>query len=180
MLQIEFSLQQQRLDIEYRVSNPGMEPVRFTIGSHPAFQLPGAIEDNCIRFSDPETLHRYGLTDDGLLHVEGKPFPIADQQIPLTRSLFDDDALVFKDIRSHHISLFNHEQELLRVHTGGAPHLGLWAKPAAPYVCIEPWFGYSDGVDASGKWQDKPALLTVEPGSTFTHRWAIDLVSISR
>ena len=25
-----------------------------------------------------------------------------------------------------------------------SPHLGIWAKPGAPFVCIEPWFSYND------------------------------------
>jgi galactose mutarotase-like enzyme len=180
VLEIGYTLTQNRLNIEYRVENPNNETLRFTIGSHPAFQLPGAVENYHIRFSHPEALQRFALTEDGLLEATGTPYPIDNQSIVLTGSLFDDDALVFRDIRSTTLTLCDDSKELISVHTGGAPHLGLWSRPAAPFVCIEPWFGYSDQTDASGNWLHKPALLSVPPGDAFVHQWAIQVGSVGR
>lgn len=53
---------------------------------------------------------------------------------------------------------------IVRVDYGNAPYLGIWAKPGAPFVCIEPWFGINDAPEVSGNisekreyWRSKPA-----------------------
>ena len=95
--------------------------------------------------------------------------------ITLDEHLFDRDALIFKNIQSDKITLRCRQQPRLTVDTGGAPHLGLWAKPGAPYVCIEPWFGTSDSVESDGEFANKPDLKTLAPGDTFSHTIGITL-----
>jgi galactose mutarotase-like enzyme len=34
--------------------------------------------------------------------------------------------------------------------------LGVWQKPGAHYLCIEPWAGMADPVDFTGEAWDKP------------------------
>lgn len=177
-LQIQYSLRESCIDIEYKVTNTGSVPMRFAIGSHPAFRLPKPLDVYSIRFSDQEVLLRYPLNGEGLLTENGMPYELADQRIPLHESLFDDDALVFKNLRSSIISLYDKSDELLRVHTGGAPHLGIWAKPNAPFVCIEPWFGHSDSPVVSGQWEDKPAMQVLERKEVFSYRWTIEIVLV--
>ncbi|MEM7257825.1 MAG: aldose 1-epimerase family protein [Pseudomonadota bacterium] len=175
-LSVRYELQDKHLHVEYRVINHSDSTMRFTIGSHPAFNLSEPIDHYHIRFSHAEALNHYPLTTEGLLHDTGIPYPLDNQRIMLTETLFDNDALVFKDIESTHISLCDQHRELIRVHNGGAPHLGLWSKPSAPYVCIEPWFGYSDSVSGNGQWMDKPAMTTLRPAEEFFHRWAMEFL----
>ncbi len=184
-LQVHYSLHDSLLNIEYRVKNTGDTPMRFTIGSHPAFNLTQSLEHYTVRFSATEEPVRFRLTEEGLLETTGTAYTLesygtaATQGIRLSKHVFDDDALVFKNINSKHISLYCHDQALIKVHNGGAPHLGLWAKPGAPYVCIEPWFGYSDSTDASGQWQQKPEMLILNSNCQFEHQWAIEIMSVS-
>jgi galactose mutarotase-like enzyme len=49
------------------------------------------------------------------------------------------------------------------VNTGGAPHLGLWAKPGAHYVCIEPWWGVDDDAQTPLTLAEKPAIQHLAP-----------------
>jgi hypothetical protein len=59
---------------------------------------------------------------------------------------------------NHYNQIFNNlknQTPLLRVHYTGFPHLGIWTKINA-FICIEPWFGYSDSVE-TGNLMEKEA-----------------------
>ncbi len=179
-LSVCYTLQDNRVAIEYRVQSHDDKLMRFAIGAHPAFRLPlgqTSIDGFAIAFNADTQLTRYPLEESGLLSSSGQNYPLNDQQIGLTNTLFNDDALVFKNITSSCLSLVHNDKDRLRVHTGGAPDLGIWAKPGAAFVCIEPWFGYADDTDASGQWADKPALLALNKDELFTHQWSIEIVA---
>ena len=144
----------------------------FTIGSHPAFALQHPPGEYSIYFSKPETLKHFPLTSDGLL-MPGVDYLHNTQTLPLTETLFDDDALIFKNIQSNAISLHHRDKPIVTVNTGGAPHLGIWAKPAARFVCIEPWFGYSDSTADGGAIADKPQMKSLSAGELFNYEWDI-------
>lgn len=184
-LEVGYTITSNRLNISYTVKNTTTagENMLFTIGSHPAFSLPfgdTAIDQFEIRFSHPEQLQKYPLDENGLLSAHADPYPLNDGRIILHKDLFNDDALVFKNIESDTISLWQHGCERVRVNTGGAPHLGIWAKPGAPFVCIEPWFGYSDSTEASGNFADKPSLMKLAAGQSFQTDWSIELPTVLR
>ena len=44
------------------------------------------------------------------------------------------------------------------------PHLGIWTKPGAGFLCIEPWQGYASPEDFDGELAEKPGIVWVEPG----------------
>ena len=170
-LRVDFNLTSEgQLEIHYAVSNRGDDTMWFTLGSHPAFCLPledSELSDYSITLPDDPELIRYTLVE-GLMPHQGTP--LTSQAILLDEHLFDEDALIFRDIRSQKITL-QHRKHGARVvvDTGGAPHLGIWAKPGAPYVCIEPWFGYDDPVDAIGDIETKPGMIALAPGKSWTH-----------
>ncbi len=185
-LEVGFTLSGNCLEVSYTVIHTGTDApgdMLFSIGSHPAFRLPveeTPLNQFDIRFSHTEQLQQYLLNEDGMLSIQGQPHPLADNRIILHKNLFDHDALVFKDIRSDTISLWQQDRERIRVNTGGAPHLGIWAKPGAPYVCIEPWYGFSDATDATGVFAQKPAMLSLAEGQSFRTDWNIELPSVQR
>lgn len=185
-LEVGFSLSGNRLEISYTVIHTGTDAqgdMLFSIGSHPGFRLPvdeTPLKQFDIRFSHTERLQQYRLDENGILSTQGQHYPLTDNRIVLHKTIFDHDALVFKDIRSDTISLWQQGHERVRVNTGGAPHLGVWAKPGAPYVCIEPWYGYSDAADATGVFAQKPAMLSLAEGQSFRTDWSIELPSVQR
>jgi galactose mutarotase-like enzyme len=48
------------------------------------------------------------------------------------------------------------------------PFLGIWTKAKAPFVCLEPWLGLADSVDASGYLLDKEGIQVVMPQHSFS------------
>ncbi len=177
-LQCEFSLRECRLQVNYRISNRDDSEMIFTIGSHPAFALPltqATLTDYAIEFAHNETLERYRLNDNGLLEDSGSPWLNNENRIELSDDLFNDDALIFKNIQSRQIHLMCGHKQRLAVDTGGAPHLGLWAKPGAAFVCIEPWYGYNSSVSDSSEFEQKPSMLRLAPGAQFTTGIGIEI-----
>jgi galactose mutarotase-like enzyme len=47
------------------------------------------------------------------------------------------------------------------------PYLGIWAKPNAPFVCIEPWVGMADFTDANGEILQKRGMVILAIGEEF-------------
>ncbi len=178
-LQVHFALSEYEIAIRYEVFNRDTTAMYFTIGSHPAFALEinnnTKFTDYAISFNQTEKLACYPLTEEGLLEATPRLLAARDNSIVLSNTIFNDDALVIRDIKSTAISLLRRGKTQVTIDTGGAPHLGLWSKPGAPFVCIEPWFGTSDFVDASGEFARKPDLTTLAPDQSFSHTIKITL-----
>lgn len=176
-LEVKFSLQASTLTVDYHVENRSMRVMPFALGSHPAFALPvesGGIEDWSIVFSESEAPLYHRVTEN-LLSSTPAPFIFsADNSIPLSQTLFDHDALIFKNIRSRKLKLQHRKHGTrLTFDTGGAPVLGIWSKPGAPYVCLEPWWGFDDSSEIHPEIFARPAMLRLAPGEIFKANYQI-------
>jgi len=181
-LHVNFTLTDSSIEIRYDIYNIDNTEMLFTIGSHPAFALEindqYRLRDYEISFDKPESLDIYRLNEDGLLDTQSQSFARSDDStgacaFRLSEEIFNDDALVFRDINSRCIGLKRNGKLLLSVETGGAPHLGIWAKPGAPFVCIEPWLGTSDFINSNGDFAAKPDLQKLAPQQKYSHGIAI-------
>ena len=178
-LEVTFTLKARTLVVDYRVLNQNDRTMFFALGSHPAFSLPaglGPLENWSIRFDETEepSCHRVA---ENLLSSAPEPFTFdADNGFVLTGDTFVRDALIFKGIRSRHLQIVHREQGVrVRFDTGGAPTLGIWAKPGAPYVCLEPWFGFDDSSEINVDIRQKPDMLRLAAGETFAAAYSITL-----
>ena len=54
----------------------------------------------------------------------------------------------------------------VRMEFGDFPMIAFWtmAHAQAPYLCLEPWYGCAAWDDESGRFQDKPHCITLQPG----------------
>lgn len=174
-LQVKYTLEAKNLSVEYFVSNPSAKDIYFSIGAHPAFSCPfnegESFEDYYLEFEEEETVDRLLLTDKGLRSGEVHEKYLADEAIiDLTESLFDEDAIIFENLKSTKVSIRSNEHDKsLTVDFTGFPLLGLWTKPkaGAPYVCIEPWYGVADEEGKGGKFTSKKAIQKLESNGSF-------------
>jgi galactose mutarotase-like enzyme len=177
---IEFRLWENQLTISHRVQNEGSETMYFSLGAHPAFACPrreGEVyEDYYLEFSQEEQLRTWMLDDEGLIAEEGALMLDHARTLPLHQHLFDHDALIFKNQRSDSVSLkSNKSSEVLTVHFVGWPYLGIWAKPAAPFVCIEPWYGIADGAGTDQQLANKEGIMLLPSGEAFEASYRIEV-----
>jgi galactose mutarotase-like enzyme len=169
---VDYTLTENTLAVTYRVRNQDDKTVFFSVGAHPAFNVPfesgKEYEDYWLEFEQEEALMTHLLSKDGYFTGETQPIPLQGNRLPLTKHLFDQDALVIKDLRSRAVSIRsrNHERAVT-VRFDGFPYLGLWAKPGAPFVCIEPWLGCADTVGAPVEFAQKELIQSVGIGEVF-------------
>lgn len=182
-LDIGFQLRETGLDFELQLLNRSPEPLAFGLGGHPGFALPGELSDWCLQFEQPEADTVWRLQPEppplGLRALQPEPLRwTAPGRLALHPALFERDALILDPLRSAWVALLHRDggawTEHLRVRLGGAPQLGLWARPGAPYVCIEPWWGRDDGAEAPERLMDKPQLQRLAPGASWCWSWGLD------
>jgi len=58
---------------------------------------------------------------------------------------------------------------------GDAPFLGVWAKPGAPYVCIEPWWGVNDSYEVKNDVSEKRGIQSLDAGEVFEYAWKAEI-----
>ncbi len=170
--QVLYTLIDNALRITYKLINRDKKPVYFSVGGHPAFNVPfnagEKYEDYYIEFETQENLQSHELNKDGLFNGETHPVPTPNKQLALTRDLFAADALVFKNLKSRMVTIKStkHDQSL-SVEFPHFNYLGLWSKPDADFLCIEPWLGCADSADEPKDITVKENIQKVVAGHVF-------------
>jgi galactose mutarotase-like enzyme len=174
-LQITYTLDNNSLSIEYKVINKGKSEIPFSIGAHPAFALPGNFNDYSIQFEKEELLEYYLLEND-LISNQTKKLELENKLVSLNYQLFKNDALIFKTLESKSLIISKNKNPLLKVSFKDFPSLGIWTKMNAPFLCIEPWFGYSDTNENSGNLFEKEGIQILEENKTFQSEFSIEIL----
>lgn len=174
-LKLQYLLENNSLTLKYTVINNSNTIMPFAIGAHPAFAIDFNKNDYQIFFDNDSELDTFELENDQISTVTSKIL-LNNQFLPLTYSLFEKDALVFKNISSRSLTIFENGKPFLKIHLGNFPHLGIWTKVDAPFLCIEPWFGYADTVDSDGTILNKEAIQTIAPKEKFECFFSIEIL----
>ena len=88
--------------------------------------------------------------------------------------LFDEDAIILDKLASTSVRFAADKGPALEMSWDGFRQLGIWSKPGgAPFLCIEPWYGFASPVDFDGEFSDKPGLMHIPPGEARAFRYTI-------
>jgi len=168
-LEVTFGIVGATLSIDVAIENPGEVPLPASFGFHPAFAWPlpggGAKEAHRITFStdEPEALRR--IDADGQIAPERRASPLDGRTLDLRDDLFVDDALIWDRLHADRVTYHGDGGARLEIAFPDTPMLGIWTKPGAHFICIEPWHGIADPAGFIGDFRDKPGVFEVEPGS---------------
>ena len=177
-LDLAFSIAGTTLAITATVSNPGEQALPFSFGFHPAFAWPlpgGAAKDaHRVVFEHPEPapVRRIDRAS-GLLLAQGEPSPVVGNTLAPTADLFEPDALIWDRLASRTLSYGAPGGAWIDLAFPDTPLLGVWQKPGAHYLCLEPWQGIADPVGYTGDFRDKPGVIKLAPGAAKHFRLAI-------
>lgn len=174
-LQIQYTLINTTVEIDYKVVNKDNSEIPFSIGAHPAFALPSSFEDYSLDFEKVEPLE-YTLLENDLVSQQTEKIHTDSNKVPLTYELFKRDALIFKKLQSNSITIIKKEKPILKVHFQDFPSLGIWTKVGAPFICIEPWFGYSDTTESNGNLFEKEGVIVLEANANFQAKFSIEIL----
>lgn len=170
---VEYRLDETGLTMRVQVDNPARDTVLpANLGFHPAFVwplVPGAGKTaHAVVFEHEEPAPIQSLTEDGLTAVTRRATPVRGRVLALNDALFEDRALVFERHTSRRVWYGVPGKPGLRVEFSDCPHLGIWTKPGAPFVCIEPWQGYAADVGGDGDLAQRPGVVLLPPGGSFS------------
>lgn len=167
-LDMRFAIDGARISLTAQVSNRSDRPMPASFGFHPALRWPlpggGAKTDHAILFDrdEPEPIRR--LDQQGLIDPRPRPTPVAGKRLALSGELFVDDAMIFDRIASRRLVYGAPTGTQVTVDFPDMPELGLWSKPGADFLCIEPWHGCADPAGFDGDIVDKPGIALIAPG----------------
>lgn len=179
-LDMRFTVEATTLAMTATVANDGEEPMPFSFGYHPAFAWPlpfgSAKEDHRILFEaeEPAPIRRIG-TEPGLIDPAPRPTPVEGRTLRPTHALFEEDAVIWDRMESRSLRWGADTGPQLRIDFPDTPWLGLWQKPGAHYLCIEPWAGMADPAGFDGEIGDKPGIIALPPGETRCFRMNVTL-----
>jgi galactose mutarotase-like enzyme len=164
----------------FEVVNTDNQAIGFQLGGHPAFAVPffkgEEYSDYEIRFDRSMNIDRHLLDDKGLYNGETRNVLTDSDRIDLYYDLFNEDALVFKDIPSKQVWIQNKKGgKRLEVDYVGFPHLGIWSKPGADYVCIEPWVGCADNSNQPVDFFSKDSIVKLQVDQRFSCSFSVSV-----
>jgi galactose mutarotase-like enzyme len=177
-LRLHYALIDNTLKVTYDVKNTGDGAMYFSIGGHPAFRVPlvekTTYTDYFIELNTATTSGRYPLSKDGLLELNPNPFLQNTDTIPLHPSLFYEDAVVLKHLSATSMAIRSDKTPHgLHMTFEGFPYFGIWAAKDAPFVCLEPWCGFSDSVNTTQDLTEKEGIHKLARGACFERAWAV-------
>lgn len=179
-LRITYSLDKAALKTTYEVANRGKATMYFSIGGHPAFNCPMSPDESrseyWLEFSQQEPLDAH-LLDGDLFSGKTETMPVQNRRLAISDQMFDNDALVFKNLASESITLASPKQAWLTFHFEGYPYLGIWSKGReSPFVCIEPWHGLADSQQHNGQLAGKEGIKALGPSEVFSCSYTIEVL----
>ncbi len=178
--QIHYDLIDNALRVTYKVINLDKKDIYFSVGGHPGFNVPfnkgENYEDYYLEFDVKEKLDTHLLSAEGTFNGQTSPVNLDDNKLHLTHDLFNNDALVFKNMRSRMVTIKStkHNQSL-SVEFPHFNYLGIWAKPGADFVCIEPWIGLADTTGRQTDIKQKEGIQKLKVGHVFEAAYFISM-----
>ena len=174
---IRYNLEANQLITCYEIENTENEILPFSLGAHPAFRLPcttGAEYDGSrILFPEEESAPRHLINHHGFFDGRTQPV-IINNTLPITRNLFNEDAVIFKSLKSEYVTLEDSTgRKQIIIHFKGFPYLGFWCKPGADFLCIEPWLGCADTEGKKRSLEAKEGIIQLRKNELFTAEMSI-------
>ncbi|MES2862754.1 MAG: aldose 1-epimerase family protein [Bacteroidota bacterium] len=172
---LAYTLMNNELVIEYFVRNQSDEVLPFSIGAHPAFAITKEFNSYSLKFNKEEVFETNHLENESF---NGKTTLVEmdNSELKLNYALFEKDALVFKHLKSNEVILKQDNKSVLKVNYDNFPYLGIWTKPNAPFLCIEPWCGLADSINHNGDLEDKEGVNTIQPQEDFLRAIRIEIL----
>ncbi|HEY0221798.1 aldose 1-epimerase family protein [Lactovum miscens] len=178
---ISYHLVDNKIRVRYVVENNDEKTMYFGIGAHPAFNVPfekGDFEDYTLTIFPLEKRTFIPLNPPtGMIDLDARE-EVHVHKLPLTRDLFNRDALVYTSSPKMEVTLTNNlDDHSVKVNWEEMPFFGLWSPyPAeAPFVCIEPWCGITDDDNTDGDITNKFGINSLEPAETFRCEYIIEI-----
>lgn len=174
-LRLKYEVTENGLKMDYSVINKSNKIMPFSIGAHPAFAINEPLSNFTLAFNEVEEFVSYELENEQF-NNSFQIIPSENGKINLDYALFEKDALVFKHLKSDTLTLLRKNQPYISVEFKGFSYLGIWTKPNAPFLCIEPWCGLADNINHNGNIYEKEGIQLLDNNIEFEREINITLL----
>lgn len=182
-LNMTYTVANDALEQRFCVTNTGAAPLPFTLGGHPAFNVPVAGADEefgdyelrfCCKwtYASPMMDLEHGLWDFS------RRLSLLDnaRSMMLDHALFDRvNTLCFEDVPQRSAAIVGTKSgHGVAVDFDGFDYLGVWsAEGEAPFCCLEPWTGVATAADESDVFEEKRGTVVLAPGDVYERAFTI-------
>lgn len=167
----------------FTVTNTGDVAMPFSVGGHPAFNVPalGAegedFEDYVIEFSEAWTCTAPRIAEGGLLSFDETTMPVENSDVlPVTRELFANDAVMLTDVPGGTLTLRGTKSGRgVRVDFADFKYIGLWSaqQGSSPFIALEPWTGHATLTSEDDVFEHKRNITILAPGETAEYSFSM-------
>ena len=177
---IRYYLENQTLCVEFIVENRDDKTMYFGIGGHPGINVPLEeglnFEDYYLEFPN-SSMRRVEFTPACFITGKDDPFEVTNNRYPLHHSMFDDDAIVLKDVGGRTRLASDKGCRSVTLIAPDLPVYGFWHMPRtdAPYICLEPWSSLPSRQDVVEDLETQPDLISLEAGKTYRTTWSLEI-----
>jgi galactose mutarotase-like enzyme len=179
-LDVHFEVIGPTLSITARIHNQDDADMAASFGFHPALRWPLPFgrprSSHFIEFEADEPAGIRRIDSAGLLTPTRHSTPIVRRRLALADALFQDDVVIFDRLVSRHVVYGAGDGPRIRVSLADAPYFGVWTKPGANFICLEPWHGITDPEGYSGDFAHKPGVFPIASGGARAVTMAITLI----
>ena len=187
-LTVTHRLNGNRIMVSWKVENTGKEEMFYSIGAHPAFMMPEGKKTSdmyLVFYREGKLLagkiipfYRIDAGSGCALCENVKELsPDAEGCVKITEDFWNEDVYIFDHQELSAVSLC-HENKTpyVTIHSKDFPYFGIWTKPGAPFVCLEPWQGRCDRHRYMGELKDKDGIRVLAADSWEEFSYEIEVV----
>ncbi|MFL1695863.1 aldose 1-epimerase family protein [Weissella kandleri] len=184
-LQVQYELQGGHLSVSFNVNNLDQKTFSFSLGAHPAFNVP---IDGVGRFEDYQLLFTPKLDELNQYEIIKNPYPYrtgnllqlknySNGTINLNHEMFEAGLVIIENQGLDHIILCSDKsQHQIKMNIKDFRYLCLWTKEGAnaPFLCIEPFQGLPDIDNKMSDLLGKEANVVLEPNENKMLTYSIE------
>lgn len=169
----------------FRVENTGDVVLPFSVGGHPAFNVPAPGTEH-ERFSDYELAFTRRWTCDtpviapGGLNTYSTVKRIVDDAdtMALTHEFFDEDSVMLTDVPDGTLTLRSRVSgHGVKIDFADFRYIGIWsALGDAQFVALEPWTGFSTLDTEDDVFEHKRDITLLDPGAVDERSFTVTLL----
>lgn len=164
-LDIIYTLLEDSLLIEYKVTNTGLDEMFYSIGNHYAYNLRENKENSSFYFSSIQKTGEIdfskGCLSDDIFHSRDY-YPIKEA------TKVDSTPLIYNTLNTDWVGVGDKNGVITKVIGEGFNYLVLWAPKGEKTkgACIEFWDGLKDFDNASGNLEEKKGIRSLKKGES--------------
>lgn len=161
---------QRLVHVTWEICNNGNEKMYYSIGGHPAFTVPVADskerEAYYLEFPERDTLTYISVNPaNGFADKDTEyTLDLEDGFVQFFDGIYDTLIFDYQNIKKVRIARPD-KTPYVTMDCSEFPLLGIWAKEAGNFICLEPWIGRTDNDGFCGTLEEKYGIEMLEPGT---------------